>query len=51
VNKHIEYKQLTVRLPRGLYQVIEEESKVWGLTLQDTIIYMLLVCVEGDKSE
>ena len=37
-----DYIQLTVRLPPKVYQRLEQLSREWSLTMQDTIVVVLL---------
>ncbi len=36
------YVQVTLRVPSGLYREIERVQKRWGMTVQDTILHILL---------
>jgi hypothetical protein len=47
LNKTLEYRQLTIRVPLKWYKKIEEFSREWGTTLQDTILLILYECLEG----
>ncbi|MEB3861204.1 MAG: hypothetical protein GSR84_03165 [Desulfurococcales archaeon] len=44
------YTQLTIRIPRGLFKYIDELSKRWGTTYQDTILLILWDWALGDDS-
>jgi hypothetical protein len=44
-----EYVQLTIRVPRGLFKYIEELSKRWGTTYQDTLLLIIWDWVIGSE--
>ncbi len=42
----VDYVELHVRVPPGLYKRIEEYAGRWGLSLQDAVVFLLLSLFE-----
>ena len=44
------YTQITIRVPSGLWRRIDELSKRWGTTYQDTILLIIWDWILGEEA-